>query len=109
MACKPHRHSNLRRTRGRACHAEAHRDTARRRVLCFECYRARLDRPERLRMSVLTFPRVLTEREMRHRRRMLEHLEGVKNLNHSSDTTWQLLPLPASPRSDYSENLDGTA
>lgn len=95
MACKAHLHSNLRRTRGR--------------ILCFECYRARLDRPERLRMPVLTFPRVLTQRELQHRRRMLKHLEGVKNLNHSNDATWQLLPLPASPRSDYSENLDGTA
>jgi len=32
----------------RACHAEAHRNGARRRVLCFECYRSRIDRPERV-------------------------------------------------------------
>ena len=44
------------------------------RVLCFECYRARLDRPERLRMSILAFPRLLTERELDHRRQMLAHL-----------------------------------
>jgi hypothetical protein len=44
------------------------------RVLCFECYRARLDRPERLRMSILTFPRLLTGPELEHRRRMLAHL-----------------------------------
>ena len=44
------------------------------RVLCFECYRARLDRPAQLRMSILTFPRMLTERELAHRRQMLGHL-----------------------------------
>ena len=63
MSCIAHRFDN-RRTRGR--------------VLCFECYRARFDRPERLRMPVLTFPRVLTERELAHRRQMLVHL-GTKD------------------------------
>lgn len=59
MSCAAHRF-NGRRTRGR--------------LLCFECYRARLDRPEQARMPVLMFPRVLTERELEHRRRMLAHL-----------------------------------
>jgi hypothetical protein len=44
------------------------------RLLCFECYRARLDRPERLRMPIVTFPRLLTQREVAHRRQMLAHL-----------------------------------
>lgn len=60
MSCVAHRLSNRNRKHGR--------------VLCFECYRARLDRPERLRMPAMLFPRVLTERELQHRRRMLAHL-----------------------------------
>jgi len=51
----------------RACHAEAHRNRTRRRVLCFECYRSRIDRPQRVK-------RVLTEHDLAHRRRMLSHL-----------------------------------
>ena len=58
MSCAAHRFNG--RTRGR--------------ILCFECYRARLDRPERLRMPVLTFPRLLSARELAHRRQMLAHL-----------------------------------
>lgn len=73
MSCAAHR-SKRRGTHGGACHAEARRRSARRRVLCFECYRARLDRPEGLRMPAALFPRVLTERELHHRRRMLSHL-----------------------------------
>jgi len=56
----------------------AHRHTSRRpagaRILCFECYRARLDRPEPLPVFVQPFPRVLTGRELQHRKRMLTHL-----------------------------------
>ena len=59
-----------------ACHAEAHRIGARRRVLCFECYRARIDRPDPVKVLASPFPRVLTERERAHRRRMLAHLKG---------------------------------
>ena len=60
MPCAEHHVSNRKRKLGR--------------LLCFECYRARLDRPERLRMAAALFPRVLTERELQHRRRMLAHL-----------------------------------
>jgi hypothetical protein len=73
MSCAAHR-SKQGRTHGGTCHAEEHRCGARRRVLCFECYRARLDRPERRRMAAALFPRVLTERELQHRQRMLAHL-----------------------------------
>lgn len=62
-----------------ACHAEAHRISARtRRVLCFECYRARLDRPEPLPVLVQPFPRILTRAEVEHRRRMLQHLKRAE-------------------------------
>lgn len=44
------------------------------RIICFECYRARLDQPERLPVFVIPFPRLLGERELAHRRRMLSHL-----------------------------------
>jgi hypothetical protein len=59
MACATHRIDN-RHSRGR--------------VLCFECYRARLDRPEPLPVFVIPFPRLLSERERQHRKRMLSHL-----------------------------------
>ena len=59
MACTAHHHDR-RRTEGK--------------VLCFECYRARLDRPERLPVFVIPFPRLLTERERDHRQRMIDHL-----------------------------------
>ena len=51
-----------------------HRNGARRRVLCFECYRSRIDRPERVKVFASPFPRVLTEHALAHRRRMLAHL-----------------------------------
>jgi len=44
------------------------------RVICFECYRARLDRPEPLPVFVIPFPRLLSGRELAHRRRMISHL-----------------------------------
>jgi hypothetical protein len=44
------------------------------RVLCFECYRSRIDRPERVKVLASPFPRVLREHELAHRRRMLAHL-----------------------------------
>ena len=73
MSCAAQRPRN----RGRACHAEAHRYAARRLVLCFECYRSMVDLPERVRLMASPFPRVLTERELEHRRRMLSHLGVV--------------------------------
>ena len=72
MSCAAHGKTG-RPTRG-ACHAEAHRTGARRRVLCFECYRSRIDRPERVKVLASPFPRVLTEHDLAHRRRMLSHL-----------------------------------
>ena len=83
MSCAAHR-SKRRRTHGGACHAEAHRCSARRRVLCFQCYRSRLDRPDRVRLVAAPFPRVLTPREVEHRRRMLAHFVGLSD---SGDTT----------------------
>jgi len=59
---------------GCACHAEAHQNAAGKRVLCFECYRSRIDRPERVKVLASPFPRVLTEHDLAHRRRMLSHL-----------------------------------
>jgi hypothetical protein len=64
MRCAAYHQKNQRRTRGR--------------LVCFECYRARLDRPERQQMPVLMFPRVLTPAEVEHRRRMLLHLERAE-------------------------------
>ena len=51
-------------------------------VLCFECYKSRLDvKPERRTATVTLFPdafersrRTLTDRELAHRRAMLLHL-----------------------------------
>ncbi len=57
-----------------AAHQFNHRRTGGR-VLCFQCYRSRLDRPERVRVLVTPFPRVLTAREAEHRRLMLQHLQ----------------------------------
>jgi hypothetical protein len=45
------------------------------RVLCFECYRSRIDRPEPVRLTASPFPRLLTQRELQHRQRMLRHLQ----------------------------------
>lgn len=59
----------------------AHRNGARRRVLCFECYRSRIDRPEHVKVFASPFPRVLTGREVAHRRQMLAHLvAGARQL-----------------------------
>ena len=53
----------------------AHLETRRgARVLCFECYRSRIDRPERVKVLASPFPRLLTSGEIAHRRRMLAHL-----------------------------------
>ena len=65
MSCRMHR-INDEQSDGRA------------RVLCFQCYRARLDRPERVPVVVVPFPRALTERELLHRRRMLAHLYQIE-------------------------------
>jgi hypothetical protein len=56
----------------------AHRSRNRGRVLCFECYRARIDHPERVKLVATPFPRVLTARELEHRRRMLAQLSRAK-------------------------------
>jgi len=56
----------------------AHQESRRRnrgRILCFQCYRSRLDRPDRVRLVAAPFPRVLTQAELEHRRRMLQHLQ----------------------------------
>jgi hypothetical protein len=57
----------------------AHRSRNRGRVLCFECYRARIDRPERVKLVATPFPRVLSAREIEHRRRMLAHFAQVSD------------------------------
>lgn len=57
-----------------SCAAHRHRGEGRARVLCFECYRSRIDRPERVKVLASPFPRVLTEHDLVHRRRMLAHL-----------------------------------
>ena len=44
-------------------------------VLCFECYKSRLDVPPTRRFANVTlFPRVLSDQELSHRRKMLAHL-----------------------------------
>jgi hypothetical protein len=48
------------------------------RVICFECYRSRLDRPERMPVFVIPFPRLLRDRELAHRKRMLSHLAAPR-------------------------------
>jgi hypothetical protein len=65
MPCTARHQKNRRRTRGR--------------LLCFECYRTRLDRPEQVPMLVQPFPRILTPADVEHRRRMLKHLEGGRH------------------------------
>ena len=65
----------------------AHRATGchtRGRVVCFECYRARLDRPERLKVPVIPFPRVLTAREREHRSQMLAFLSRTYSRAHET-------------------------
>jgi len=57
-----------------SCAEHRHRRGTRTRVLCFECYRARIDRPERVKVLASPFPRLLTEHDLAHRRRMLSHL-----------------------------------
>jgi hypothetical protein len=59
-----------------SCAAHSGRSGTRARILCFECYRSRIDRPERVKVlaSPFPFPRVLTRHELAHRRRMLAHL-----------------------------------
>ena len=57
-----------------SCGAHRQRSGTRARILCFECYRSRIDRPERVNVVASPFPRVLTQHELAHRRRMLAHL-----------------------------------
>ena len=61
-----------------SCAEHRHRRGTRARVLCFECYRSRIDRPERVKVLASPFPRVLTEHDLAHRRRMLSHLADGK-------------------------------
>ena len=56
-----------------SCTVHRHRRGSCARVLCFECYRSRIDRPERVQVLASPFPRVLSERELAHRRRMIAH------------------------------------
>jgi hypothetical protein len=60
-----------------SCAAYRYRPGTRPRVLCFECYRSRIDRPERVKVLASPFPRVLTKHERAHRRRMLAHLADL--------------------------------
>ena len=57
-----------------SCAAHRYRSETRFRVVCFECYRHRLARPERVSLVASPFPRVLTNGALLHRRRMLAHL-----------------------------------
>jgi hypothetical protein len=52
--------------------------------VCFECYRARLDRPERLRVPVIPFPRVLTAQDQKHRSQMLAFLSRAYSRPHET-------------------------
>jgi hypothetical protein len=61
-----------------SCGTHRHRSGTRARLLCFECYRSRIDRPERVKVLASPFPRLLTGRERTHRRRMLAHLADFK-------------------------------
>jgi hypothetical protein len=60
------------------CAVSRHRTGTRSRVLCFECYRSRIDRPESVKVLASPFPRLLTERELAHRRRMLAHFADFR-------------------------------
>jgi hypothetical protein len=60
-----------------SCAAHRRRSRTPARVLCFECYRSRIDRPERVNVVASPFPRVLTDHELAHRRQMLAHLADV--------------------------------
>jgi len=66
-----------------SCPAHRRRRGSRARVLCFECYLSRIDRPERVQVLASPFPRVLSERELAHRRRMLAHLGDAVSANGS--------------------------
>jgi hypothetical protein len=68
-----------------ACAEHRHRKGRRARVLCFECYRSRIDRPDHVKILASPFPRVLTEREHAHRRRMLTHLADALRPDTSCD------------------------
>lgn len=57
-----------------SCAVRRHHSGRRARVLCFECYRSRIDRSEPVKVRASPFPRVLTEHELAHRRLMLAHL-----------------------------------
>jgi len=46
-------------------------------ILCFECYRSETNRQRALKPVESPFGRPLSRREMDHRRRMLQHLQGA--------------------------------
>src|SRR5579872_1554877 len=47
-------------------------------VLCFECYKSRLDVPPTRRLATVTlFPRVISDPALAHRREMLTHLTAT--------------------------------
>ena len=62
-----------------SCALHPHGTGTRARVLCFECHRSRIVRPERVSVLAAPFARILTDREVAHRRRMLMHLTGRKD------------------------------
>jgi hypothetical protein len=84
--------SNEKRIHKGACHATARRRSARRRVLCFECYRARFDRPERRRIRMIPFLRMLTAPEREHRGRMLAHLARADKCVEGTDRSARAFP-----------------
>ena len=74
MSCAAHQ-SNRRRNGGRVlCFQCLHRRSSKA-PRAKACYRSRLDRPERVRVLVMPFPRVRTAQELKHRRQMLQHLQ----------------------------------
>lgn len=69
-----------------SCAAHRYRTETRSRVVCFECYRSRMDRPERVSVVAAPFPRVLTSGKLLHRRRMLAHLRRYRETANSAAT-----------------------
>ena len=48
-------------------------------VLCFECYRSEVNRQRAQRLAESPFGRMLSAREVEHRRRMLNHLQRASH------------------------------
>jgi|GraSoi_2013_20cm_1033751.scaffolds.fasta_scaffold00181_6 hypothetical protein len=50
-------------------------------VLCFQCYRSQVNRQRAQRFAVSPFGRVLSARELEHRRLMLAHLTARSRMS----------------------------